>query len=156
MDNILYFTTITQQKGGTFNVSIIIVILAFVVIVPLIILTCSIINSMKNTSLTLTENEIIIKSIFYGRKIPLKNILIDGIKQINIEENKEYDISIRTNGISVPYFKSGWMRLENGKKALTFITNKTNVVLIPTKDYLILFSMDKIDKFIEKIKEIRN
>ncbi|MDR2797510.1 MAG: hypothetical protein LBB80_04135 [Treponema sp.] len=54
-------------------------------------------------------------------------------------------MSIRTNGISFPHFKSGWIKLRNGEKALTFITDKTNVVLIPRKDYLLLFTMDKID-----------
>ncbi|MDR2659250.1 MAG: PH domain-containing protein, partial [Spirochaetaceae bacterium] len=71
------------------------------------------------------------------------------------EKDKEYNISVRTNGISVPKFKSGWMKLRNGKKALTFITDKKDVVLIPTEKYLILFSMDRINEFIERIKEIR-
>jgi hypothetical protein len=38
--------------------------LAFVVIVSLTIVTFGIIHSMKNTTLTLTENEVIIKSMF--------------------------------------------------------------------------------------------
>jgi heme/copper-type cytochrome/quinol oxidase subunit 2 len=154
MDNILYFNTITQPKDGTFNISIIMTILAFVLIIFLAIIIVGIIHSMKNTALTLTENEIIIKSMFYGRKIPLEEVIIDEIKPINLEKDKEYNISIRTNGISVPKFKSGWMKLKNGKKALTFITDKNNVVLIPTEKYLLLFSMDKINEFIIKINEI--
>jgi hypothetical protein len=93
--------------------------------------------------------------MFYGRKIPLENIIVDNIKQIDIEENKEYGLSVRTNGISVPNFKSGWMRLKNKEKALVFITDKNNVVLIPTKEYVLLFSMDNINEFIAKIKELK-
>jgi hypothetical protein len=155
MNNILYFNTISQPKEGTFNVSMIMTVLALVVIISLIIIAVGIIHSMKNTTLTLTEKEIIIKSIFYGRKIPLDEIIIGEIKPINLDNDKEYNISIRTNGISVPQFKSGWMRLKNGEKALTFITSKNNVVLIPTKKYLILFSMDKINEFIARINESR-
>jgi hypothetical protein len=107
MDSIIYFNTIIQPEDGTFNVSVIMVILFFAVIIPLIILTFGIINSIKSTNLTLTENEIIIKSMFYGRKIPLENIIIDEIKQINMEENQEYGLSIRTNGIAVPNFRIG-------------------------------------------------
>jgi hypothetical protein len=106
---------------------------------------------MKNTTISLTEKELIIKSMFYGRVIPLENILLDEIKRIDMEENREYDISYRINGTSISNYKSGWMRLKNKQKALTFITDKKNVVLIPTKDYLILFSMDNIDEFVEKI-----
>jgi hypothetical protein len=81
--------------------------------------------------------------------------MVEKIKPINLEKDTEYNLTIRTNGISVPKFKSGWMRLKNGKKALTFITDKNNVVLIPTKKYLILFSMDKINEFITKINETK-
>jgi hypothetical protein len=154
MDNILYFNTLIQPKEGVGFISILMIGIMLIIIIPLIILTFGIINSMKNTTINLSENELIIKSMFYGRKIPLENIIINGIKKINLEENTEYNISIRTNGISIPGFKSGWMRLKNGEKALTFITDKNNVVLIPTKDYLLLFSMNNIDEFINKIKEI--
>jgi len=154
MDNIVYFNTLIQPKEGIGFISIFTIGIMLIVIIPLIILIFGIINSMKNTTISLSENELIIKSIFYGRKVPLENIIVDEIKKINLEENTEYDISFRTNGISIPGFKSGWMRLKNGKKALSFITDKNNVVLIPVKDYLLLFSMDNIDEFIYKIKEI--
>ena len=154
MDNILYFNTLIQPKEGIGFISILMIGIMLIIIIPLIILAFGIINSMKNTTINLSENELIIKSMFYGRKIPLENIIINGIKKINLEENTEYNISIRANGISIPSFKSGWMRLKNGEKALTFITDKNNVVLIPTKDYLLLFSMNNIDEFINKIKEI--
>jgi hypothetical protein len=111
--------------------------------------------SMKHTTLSLTDKEIIINSMMYGKKIPLENVLIDEIKKINMDEDKEYNLSIRTNGISLPNYKSGWMRLNNGKKALVYITEKNNVVLIPTKDYFVLFSMENIETFIEKIKELK-
>jgi hypothetical protein len=110
---------------------------------------------MKNTTLSLTNKEIIIKSIMYGKKIPLENILIDEIKKININIDKDYNFSIRINGISLPNYKSGWMRLNNGKKALVHITDKNNVILIPTKDYFVLFSLENIEAFINKINELK-
>jgi hypothetical protein len=47
------------------------------------------------------------------------------------------------------------MRLKNGKKVLTFITDKNSVALIPTTGYLLLFSMNNIDEFINKINELK-
>ncbi|MDR1837774.1 MAG: PH domain-containing protein [Treponema sp.] len=126
-----------------------------VIIIPLVILTFGIISSIKNTTLTLTEKELIIKSALYGRKIPLENIMVDGIKGISLDENTDYNLSIRTNGTALPQFKSGWFRLKNREKALVFVTDKNNVVLIPTKDYLLLFSMNNIDEFINKIKALK-
>jgi len=155
MDTILYVNSLIQPKEGTGFVPILMIGLMLVIIIPLIILTFGIISSIKNTTLTLTEKEIVIKSAFYGRKIPLENIMIDGIKRVSLDENTDYNMAIRTNGTALPQFKSGWFRLKNREKALVFITDKNNVALIPTKDYLLLFSMDNIDEFINKIKTLK-
>ena len=82
--------------------------------------------------------------------------MVDGIKGISLDENTDYNLSFRTNGTALPQFKSGWFRLKNREKALVFVTDKNNVVLIPTKDYLLLFSMNNIDEFINKIKALKN
>jgi len=155
MDTIVYINSLIQPKGGTGFLPILMVGLMLVIIIPLSILTFGIISSMKNTTLTLTEKELIIKSAFYGRKISLENIMIDGIKAISLDEDTEYNLSFRTNGTALPQFKSGWFRLKDREKALVFITDKNSVVLIPTKDYLLLFSMDNIDEFINKIKTVK-
>ena len=46
------------------------------------------------------------------------------------------------------------MRLRNQKKVLVYITNTENVLLIPTKGFVVLFSMERIDEFMNKLKEI--
>ena len=150
MDNIIYINTIIPPKDTNTVITMIIIVMA-AIIIPLVFLTFGIIDSMRNTTLALTENELIIKSLFYGRKVPIENIFIDEIKQIDLDVNTEYAATLRLNGIFVPQFRSGWMRLKNKEKALVFITDKNNVVLIPTKEYLILFSMSNIDEFINKI-----
>jgi len=155
MDTIVYINSLIQPKGGTGYVPIFTVVLILVIAIPLTILTIGIMSSLKNTTLTLTEKELVIKSAFYGRKIPLENIMIDGIKAISLDEATNYDLAMRTNGTALPQFKSGWFRLKDREKALVFITDKDSVVLIPTKDYLLLFSMDNIDDFINKIKTLK-
>jgi hypothetical protein len=155
MDTVVYINSLIQPKGGTGFVPVFTAGLILVITIPLIILTFGIMSSIKNTTLTLTEKELIIKSAFYGRKIPLENIMIEGIKGINLDENTDYDLSLRTNGTALPQFKSGWFRLKDREKALVFLTDKNSVVLIPTKDYLLLFSMNNIDEFINKIKALK-
>jgi hypothetical protein len=154
MENILFFETIIQPRGNNIVATMFMLIL-IIISIGLMALFPAIFYSMKNTTLSLTNKEIIIKTVMYGKKIPLENILINEIKKINLNEDNEYTISIRTNGISLPNFKSGWMRLKNGEKALVYITDKNNVVLIPVKEYLILFSMENIEEFIKKIKEVK-
>jgi hypothetical protein len=155
MDTIVYINSLIQPKGGTGFLPVFMVVLILVIVIPLTILTIGIMSSLKNTTLTLTEEELIIKSAFYGRKIPLENIMIDGIKAISLDEDTDYDLAMRTNGTALSQYKSGWFRLKNHEKALVFITDKNSVALIPTKDFLLLFSMDNIDEFINKIKTLK-
>jgi len=111
--------------------------------------------SMKHTSISIKNNEVIIKTFLYGRTIPISEILINEIRTINLNQNNDYNISIRTNGIGLPNLYLGWMKLKNGKKALVYLTDKENVLLMPTKDFIILFSMQRTEEFIKKINDIK-
>jgi hypothetical protein len=143
----------TEPKGGVYSAPLIITIIFLVAtMVLLIVLIFGLISSMKNTSLSLTDKELVIKTMFYGRSIPLENIVVDEIRAINLNEEPEYSISFRINGTGLPNAKLGWMRLKNGMKSLACVTDTENVALIPTKDYVILFSMSHINEFIERIK----
>ena len=153
MEKILYFNSMIEPKGGVFSVPVIIALAILVsLIILIIILTFGLIDSIKNTTFTLTGRELIIKSFFYGKKIPIENILIDEIKAVNLNETQEYAVAHRINGMYLPNVLLGWMRLKSGQKALTYITDKNSVVVVPTKEYVILFSMNNTEEFIEKIK----
>ena len=156
MDKILYFNSMIEPKGGVFSTPVIVVLVIFLILIAVMaILIFGLIDSLKNSTLALTNNELIIKSVLYGRKIPIENILIDEVKAINLNENPEYNISLRTNGARMPGIALGWMRLTNKQKSLVFVTDRTSVILIPTKDFVVLFSMDKTEKFIKEISNLR-
>jgi len=106
-------------------------------------------HSVKNTRIRTYDNRLEIDSILYKEKIPIEDILINEIRIINLKENNEYNISFKENIFGLPGY--GWKQLKNGKKALVFLTNKENVLLLPTRDYIILFSMEKEEKFIKKM-----
>jgi hypothetical protein len=155
MENITFFEVIPQPKGNIFAFPIIMIIFVFIVMLFITWLMVGTIFTTKNTSISIKDGEVIINSFLYGRKITIENILINEIKTINLNQDKEYSISVKTNGISLPNYKFGWMRLKNGKKALVYLTNEEKVLLMPTKDFIILFSMEKTEEFINKIKEIK-
>ena len=155
MENITFFELIPPPKGNVFAFPIIMIIFVFITMLVITWLMVGTIFTTKNTSISIKDGEVVINSFLYGRKIPIENILINEIKTINLNQDEEYGISVRTNGIGLPNYKSGWMRLKNGKKALVYLTNVEKVLLMPTKDFVILFSMEKTEEFINKIKGIR-
>ena len=60
--------------------------------------------------------------------------------------------SIRLNGIGLQGLKIGWFT-RNGKKSKLYVTDPTNVVLIPTKkNYDILFSSSEAEAIVDRIK----
>ena len=148
---VIFFETMTQPRGFPSILPIIIFITLIIILIGLII---GFIFSMKHTSISLNNNEVIIKTFLYGRKIPIGDILINEVEAINLNQNAEYNISIRTNGIGLPNFHLGWMRLKNNKKALVYLTSRDNVLLMPTKDFVVLFSMERTAEFIEKINNL--
>jgi hypothetical protein len=150
MENVIFFDTITRPKGSVYGLPIVLIIL-FILLLGLAI---GIVCAIKYSSIAIKDGLLVIRSFPYGRKIPIASILTDEVGAINIRQNTDYAISIRTNGIGLPNFHAGWMKLNNGKKALVFLTDKENVVLLPTKDFVVLFSTAKAHEFVDKMKGI--
>jgi hypothetical protein len=155
MENITFFEVIPQPKGNIFAFPIIMILFVFIVMSIITWLMLGTIFTTKNTSISIKDGEVIINSFLYKRKIPIENILINEIETINLNQDEEYRISTRINGIGLRNFKSGWMRLKNGKRALVYLTNEEKVLLMPTKDFIVLFSMEKTEEFVNKIKAIK-
>ena len=155
MHDVIFLGNMIEPKGGIYDLFSTLLSVAAIVVLVLGVLIAIIHSAAKNTTISLTNENLVIKSSFWSKKIPLENILIDEIKPINLSENSDYQLSFRTSGVNLANVKMGWMRLKNKSKALVFITDKKNVALIPTKDFQILFSMNNIDEFISKIKAAR-
>ena len=152
METTALLETIIQPKGNIYVFPIIMITFMIIMALGVTGLMVGVISASKNTSISIKDNEVIINSFMYGRKIPIEDIFVNEMQRINLNDS-EYNIRTKRNGIDLPYFKSGWMRLRDQEKALVYITNTENVLLMPTKDFVVLFSMEKIDEFINKLKE---
>ena len=60
----------------------------------------------------------------------------------------------RTNGIGLPGYSEGWFKLANGERALLFVSDKVNVVYIPTREgYSVLLSTANHEEFLESLNK---
>jgi len=146
MEEALFFETITQPRT---ILSIVPILITMLVLFGLFI---GIIFAIKTTSISISENDIVIRSFIYGRRIPISDVLLNEVQTMNLKQNNDFNVKVRTNGIGLPNFLSGWVRLNNGKRALVFLTNRENVLFMPTKDFILLFSMERTEEFIAKLK----
>jgi len=130
---IFSFNNLASQLSDPVRLSILIIVL--IVCLGLVFFT-------KKPSVNIDNGLLNIKSLFFRKTIAVGDINVDGVRQLNLKNDSDYNLKIRTFGIGLPNYHVGWMRLNNGNKALVYLKDKENVVLIPTNKYDILISSD--------------
>lgn len=109
----------------------------------------------KNTKFELTDEGLQIRGGIYRRFIPKSSLFIEGAKILDLNAEGEYQPKLRTNGIGLPGYNAGWFKLKNGEKALIFITDRSKVVYIPSKEgYSVLLSTSRPEEFLTLIGEL--
>ena len=110
--------------------------------------------SSRHVCLEVSEMGLRIRGDIYGRTIPAASVVLDKLQVLNLTRDSAYALKRRTNGASLPGYKSGWFRLVNGEKALTFVTDPTRIIYIPTRDgYTVLVSVAEPERVKEKVVE---
>ncbi len=109
----------------------------------------------RHTDIIVDRDEIVVTGFFYGRTIPMPNVIADAIRIENIDKASPYRLTRRTNGVGLPGYKAGWFRMANGEKALVYVTVKDRVVVVPTTaGYTLLASVENPDAFVAKIRDM--
>ena len=110
--------------------------------------------SIRNTKFEVSEPGLRIRGGLYGRFIPKENLVDQSVKIINLNQQKEYQPRLRTNGVGLPGYSEGWFKLRNDEKALLFVTDRSNVVYIPTnQNYSVLLSVSNTEEFYQATKQ---
>jgi hypothetical protein len=138
MENVFH---IIPASAGAFTFMWVIAAVLIAVVVGVSILLYSVANQGKNATFTVTDTGLNIGPGIYGRFIPRDQVVADGVKVVDLRIDKEYALKRKTNGSNLPGYDAGWFKLQNGEKALVFVTDKSRVVYIPTTDnYSVLLS----------------
>ncbi|MFC1932026.1 PH domain-containing protein [Chloroflexota bacterium] len=104
--------------------------------------------SARNTKFEVSDQGLRIKGGIYGRFIPKEEITAENIQILDLNAYPAYQPRIRTNGVGLPGYAEGWFKLKNNEKALLFVTDRSNVVYIPTRqDYSVMLSVSNPEEF---------
>ncbi len=110
--------------------------------------------SARNTRFEVSEQGLRITGAIYGRSIPREEITTGNIQILNLNTYDQYKPRFRTNGVGLPGYAEGWFKLKNNEKALLFVTDRSNVVYIPTnQDYSVMLSVSEADEFYQATKQ---
>mgnify|MGYP000131030186 CR=1 FL=1 len=111
--------------------------------------------SARHTDFVVDRDEIVVTGFYYGRSIPMSDVIVDSIRIEDIHKPSPYALTRRTNGVGLPGYKAGWFRTANGEKALVYVTVKDRVVVIPTTaGYTLLASVANPEAFVTKVREM--
>ena len=101
-------------------------------------------------TLTVTKDTLKIQSLFYNTRIQLSDVDADNMRMVDFDN---LQINRRTNGMGMSGLSVGWFA-GNGKKYKVYVTDRKNVLCIPTtKGYDIVFSTVQGDKIMHEIKK---
>jgi hypothetical protein len=102
-----------------------------------------------------TSEGLRIASALYGRSIPAASLIAEHARVVNLDQDSELRPRLRTNGIGMPGYSSGWFRLKRGDSALVFLTDRTRVVYLPTHEgYALLLSVQHPNEFIRAVRRL--
>lgn len=88
--------------------------------------------ALRRHRLVLEDGALQVATSFYGRRLALAELRLDGARVIDLDEHTGFRPMLKTNGVSVPGFRSGWFRLRNRERALVATAAGKRVVWIPT------------------------
>lgn len=75
-----------------------------------------------------------VATTFYTRRFRRDDLDLDHARPVDLGERPEYRPMLRTNGMSLPGFRSGWYRLRNGNRALVATAGGARVLWVPTRN----------------------
>lgn len=100
----------------------------------------------------ISEERLRIRSAIYGRTIPIRELLPENARIVDLQTDREFRPTMRTNGIGIPGYRAGWFRVRQGK-ALLFITDPTRAVYLPTRmGYSLLLSVQDPEGFLQALR----
>jgi hypothetical protein len=89
----------------------------------------------------------------YGRFIPAAQLRAADARRVDLEREPALAPRRRKLGTGLPGYQAGWFELENGEKALLYLTDRQRAVYVPTSNgYGVLLSPSEPDAFLEALR----
>ncbi len=132
-----------------------IVIIGIILAAVLIVLAYTAYSS-RHSRVEIARGRIKLVGDFWGRTIPLHRVEASGARIVALTSRSEFAPKRRTFGTALPGYASGWFRLRNGEKALVYLTQRREVVYVPTTDgYSLLLSVTEPERFVQLLQHYR-
>jgi Bacterial PH domain len=120
-----------QSLLRNINLLLAIVFLSNIIFIPIAVL-------VFRQSFSLGTDSIKIASSFYSLMLRRSEIQIENISAVNCESERKFRPTMRTNGIAIPGYQSGWFVTSAGSKAFVVRRSGSCIRIPTTKGYDLL------------------
>jgi PH (Pleckstrin Homology) domain-containing protein len=126
------------------------------VLVPVIALVGASMLGSRAAHFDVSPAGLRLRGDWYGRLIPAAQIRADEVKRVDFAVDQALTPRRRTMGTGLPGYKAGWFRLENGERALLYLTDTSRAVYVPTTaGYSLLLSPEQPEAFVSAVRAVR-
>lgn len=87
---------------------------------------------LRRHRLRLGADGLEVATTFYRRHFALSALDLGAARVVDLGERPEFRPMLRTNGVSIPGFRSGWFRLRSGSRCLVATAGGQRLLWIPT------------------------
>jgi hypothetical protein len=109
-------------------------------------------HSSRNARFVISSEGLQLRGDMYGRTIAARDLIVEEAEHVNLRQKGPYSPKWRTFGTGLPGYLAGWFKLQNGDKALLYVTDTSSVVRIPTRNgYQVLLSVEDPHRFLEAL-----
>ncbi|MDH0450335.1 PH domain-containing protein [Shewanella sp. GD04112] len=107
-----------------------------------------------NAEIALTDTELKLDIPFYKVQLARSELLVEQARLIDLKLEADLVPSFKTNGIGMPGYQLGWFNLKGKGKAFVAVTDKSELVLVPTtRGYNLLLSVPEGEKFLAQLQK---
>lgn len=110
--------------------------------------------AMHRRSLQLTDAGLRVRRFPWPHVVPWAELDLARARAVNLDERPELRPGIKYLGARLPGFRSGWFRLQDGRRAYVVLTDWKRAVELPRKDgRAYLFSLPNPAAFLQALGE---
>lgn len=110
----------------------------------------------KKTRFVISNKGLEISGDRCGETLSWRDLDVANARIVRFSAEPGFKPKWKTMGLAMPGYCSGWFRLHNKTKALIFLTDKNEAVLVPTgKKYSVLLSSNDNPGLLEALRQRR-
>ncbi len=121
----------------------------------LAIVASAMLYSPGSPGYTLTSDSLTIHDRFYPVAISASTVDVPDIRVVDIDADRDWRPTMRTNGFSNTRYHAGWFRVASGKKIRMYRARATRLVLLPPKGdgSAVLYEVGDPEQFVEQLRQ---